>query len=34
MQAASDVYAPLSGEVVEVNEALTDDPSKVRASGH
>lgn len=27
VKAAADVYAPLSGEVVEVNEALRDDPS-------
>ena len=27
VKAASDVYAPLSGEVTEVNEALRDDPS-------
>lgn len=30
MQAASDVYSPVSGEVVEINESLSDDPSKVR----
>jgi glycine cleavage system H protein len=29
VKAASDVYAPVSGEVVEVNESLSDDPSKV-----
>ncbi|HHN66728.1 MAG TPA: glycine cleavage system protein GcvH [Thermopetrobacter sp.] len=29
VKAASDVYAPVSGEVVAVNEALTDDPGKV-----
>lgn len=29
VKAASDVYSPVSGEVVEVNEALVDDPSKV-----
>ena len=29
VKAASDVYAPVSGEVVEVNEALTDEPGKV-----
>lgn len=28
-QAASDVYSPISGEVVEINSALVDDPSKV-----
>lgn len=27
VKAAADVYAPLSGEVIEVNEALRDDPS-------
>ena len=26
VKAASDVYAPISGEVVEINEALEDDP--------
>ena len=31
VKAASDVYAPLSGEVVDVNTALEDDPSKVNA---
>ncbi len=31
VKAASDVYAPLTGEVVEVNTALEDDPSKVNA---
>ena len=29
VKAASDVYAPVSGEVVEVNEALADAPSTV-----
>lgn len=32
VKAASDVYAPLSGEVVEVNEALEDDPALVNSS--
>ena len=27
VKAAADVYAPLSGEIVEINEALRDDPS-------
>jgi glycine cleavage system H protein len=27
VKAAADVYAPVSGEIVEVNEALRDDPS-------
>jgi len=31
VKAASDVYAPISGEVVEVNEALNDDPSLVNS---
>lgn len=29
VKAASDIYAPVSGEVVEVNEALEDDPGLV-----
>ena len=29
VKAASDVYAPISGEVVEVNNALNDDPALV-----
>jgi glycine cleavage system H protein len=31
VKAASDVYAPISGEVVAVNEALSDDPEKINA---
>ena len=31
VKAASDVYAPVSGEVIEVNETLADDPSKVNS---
>ena len=31
VKAASDVYAPVSGEVVEGNEAVTDDPSLVNS---
>jgi len=31
VKAVSDVFAPLSGEVVEVNEALADAPEKVNA---
>ncbi len=27
VKAAADVYAPVSGEIVEVNESLRDDPS-------
>lgn len=29
VKAASDLFAPLSGDIVEVNEALADDPSTV-----
>ena len=29
VKAASDVYAPISGEVVAVNEELGDDPEKI-----
>lgn len=32
VKAASDVYAPVSGEVVEVNEALADEPELVNKS--
>jgi len=31
VKAASDVYAPVSGEVVEGNQALADDPSVVNS---
>lgn len=31
VKAASEVYAPVSGEVVEVNDALAADPAKVNA---
>lgn len=29
VKAVSDVYAPLSGEIVEVNEALSDSPEQI-----
>lgn len=32
VKAASDIYAPLSGEIVEVNEALVDAPELVNSS--
>ncbi len=32
VKAASEVYAPASGEVVAVNEALADDPGRVNAA--
>jgi glycine cleavage system H protein len=31
VKAASEVYAPASGEVVEINEAIIADPAKVNA---
>jgi glycine cleavage system H protein len=31
VKAASDVYAPVAGEVVEVNEAIVNDPSIVNS---
>ncbi len=31
VKAASDVYAPVSGEVVAVNDELADDPEKINA---
>ena len=32
VKAASDVYAPVSGTIVEVNEALTDEPGLVNSN--
>ena len=29
VKAVSDVFAPLSGEVIEVNEALAENPEKI-----
>ena len=31
VKAASDVYAPISGEVIEVNQSIVDDPAKLNA---
>lgn len=31
VKAVSDLYAPVSGEVVEINEDLTDEPQQVNA---
>lgn len=31
VKAASDIYAPISGEVIAVNEALTDSPEQVNS---
>tara|TARA_B100000029_G_scaffold393938_1_gene391344 strand:- start:1466 stop:1846 length:381 start_codon:yes stop_codon:yes gene_type:complete len=30
-KAASDVYTPISGEVVEINQSIVDDPSKINS---
>ncbi|WP_018872672.1 glycine cleavage system protein GcvH [Thioalkalivibrio sp. ALJ16] len=32
VKAASDIYAPISGEVTEINEELADSPEKVNES--
>jgi len=32
VKAASEVYAPIAGEVVEVNDAIADEPGKVNES--
>ena len=32
VKAASDLYAPLDGEIVEVNESLVDDPSQINTA--
>ena len=34
VKAASDVYAPVSGEIVEVNEALVDSPETVNQDAY
>jgi glycine cleavage system H protein len=31
VKAVSDLYAPISGEVVEVNQSLSDDPAQVNS---
>jgi glycine cleavage system H protein len=31
VKAVSDLYAPINGEVIEINEKLLDDPTKVTA---
>lgn len=32
VKAASDIYAPIAGEIVEINEALTDSPELVNSA--
>lgn len=34
VKAASDVYAPISGKIVAVNEDLADDPEKINADAY
>lgn len=34
VKSASEIYAPMSGEIVEVNEALNADPALVNHSAH
>src|ERR1700690_1315699 len=34
VKAASDIYAPVSGEVVEVNETLAEAPEKINTDPH
>ena len=34
VKAASDVYSPVTGEVVEVNEDLADEPEKINADAY
>ena len=34
VKAASDVYAPISGEVVAINEALEDDPEIINSDSY
>ena len=32
VKAASDIYSPLSGEIIEINEALVDSPEVINSS--
>ena len=34
VKAAADFFAPVSGEVIEVNDAIVDDPARVNQSPH
>ena len=34
VKTASDIYAPVSGEVIEVNKAVVDDPALVNSEPH
>lgn len=32
VKAASDIYSPVSGEIIDVNETLSDEPSLINSS--
>ena len=34
VKAASDIYAPLGGEIIETNQALANDPARVNKDPH
>ena len=34
MKAVSDIYSPVSGEVIEMNEALADKPEQLNEDPH
>jgi glycine cleavage system H protein len=34
VKAVSEIYSPVSGEVIEVNSALSDSPEKINADAH
>ncbi|MES2309448.1 MAG: glycine cleavage system protein GcvH [Verrucomicrobiota bacterium] len=34
VKAASDIYSPVSGEIVEVNQELTADPAKINSDAY
>jgi glycine cleavage system H protein len=34
VKAVSEIYSPVSGEVVEVNSSLTDEPEKINSEPH
>ena len=34
MKAVSDIYSPVSGEVIEINESLADAPEKLNEDPH
>lgn len=34
VKSASEIYAPVSGEIVEVNQAVSDDPALVNREAH